>query len=101
MSAKPGEITVLLGQVQRGDKSAESRLLDLVYRELRTLAARYMRAERIDHTFQPTALVHEAYLKLAGNQAADWQDRAHFFAMAAKVMRRILVDHARAHIATK
>jgi len=101
MAAKPGDITILLGKVKQGDKSAEAILLDLVYRELKAIASRYMKRERRDHTLEPTALVHEAYLKLAGEQGADWQDRAHFFAVASKTMRRILIDHARAHLAAK
>jgi RNA polymerase sigma factor (TIGR02999 family) len=77
------------------------RLVPLVYRELRTIAARQLRRERGDHTLQPTALVHEAYLKLVGQRAGVWKNRGHFFAVASQAMRRILVDHARAHRARK
>ncbi|HEV3198914.1 MAG TPA: sigma-70 family RNA polymerase sigma factor [Bryobacteraceae bacterium] len=95
MSASPGEVTRLLIAMQDGQRDAEPRLLTLVYDELRKLAASYLRRERPDHTLQATALVHEAYLRLA-DQHATWQNRAHFFGVAAQVMRRILVDHARA-----
>jgi RNA polymerase sigma factor (TIGR02999 family) len=78
-----------------GDGQAASRLIPLVYRELRQMAARQMRHERVDHTLQTTALVHEAYLKLVEQTPASWQNRAHFFAVAAQVMRHILIDHAR------
>lgn len=101
MPESPGDITVLLKEVRAGNRAAESQLLPLVYEELRRLAARYMRSERADHTLQPTALVHEAYLRLAGQQAVNWENRIHFFAVAAQIMRRILVDHARAHRAEK
>jgi RNA polymerase sigma-70 factor, ECF subfamily len=85
----------------RGDLQARDDLLPLVYRELRRRAAGYLRDERRDHTLQPTALVHEAYLRLVGQQRVAWQNRAHFFGIAAQMMRRILVDHARAHRAAK
>ena len=81
----------------KGDQQAASKLVPLVYDELRRLAGRYMRRERADHTLQATALVHEAYLKLVQHQSVDWQNRAHFFGIAAQVMRHILVDHARGH----
>lgn len=100
MSATPGEVTRLLIAMQDGQGDAEARLLTLVYDELRRLAASYMRRERPDHTLQATALVHEAYLKLT-EQNANWQNRAHFFGVAAQVMRRILVDYARTHKAEK
>jgi RNA polymerase sigma-70 factor (ECF subfamily) len=100
MSASPGEVTRLLIAMQDGQRDAESRLLTLVYDELRRLAAGYLRHERPDHTLQATALVHEAYLKLAG-QNATWQNRGHFFGVAAQAMRRVLVDHARAFCAGK
>lgn len=90
-----GEITRALHQLRSGDESAERELTLLVYPELRRLAARFMRRERPGHTLQATALVHEAYLRLAGQQTQEWQDRAHFFGVAANVMREILVDHAR------
>ena len=77
------DITQLLVDVRAGDKDAESRLIDLVYRELRAIASRYLRGERQGHTLQTTALVNEAYLKLSGRLRTDWQDRIHFFATAA------------------
>ena len=95
MEGPPGEITELLHRLADGDKTAEERLLPLVYQELRRLAAHMFRCERPNHTLQATALVHEAYLRLAGSAEISWQDRAHFFAVAARTMRRILVDHAR------
>jgi RNA polymerase sigma factor (TIGR02999 family) len=89
------EITSLLNQVRKGDQDAANRLMDHLYKQLRQLAAHYMRSERPDHTLQPTALVHEAYLRIFGSQPITWQNRAHFFAVAARQMRRVLVDHAR------
>jgi RNA polymerase sigma factor (TIGR02999 family) len=89
------DITRLLKEWQEGNAAALDRLMPLVYDELRTLASRYLSRERRDHTLQTTALVHEAYLKLAGQRDVDWQSRAHFFGIAAQLMRRILVDHAR------
>lgn len=88
------DITRLLQEWRDGSAQALDQLIPLVYNELHTLAARYMSRERSDHTLQPTALVNEAYLKLAG-QRADWQNRSHFFGIAAQLMRRIIVDHAR------
>jgi RNA polymerase sigma factor (TIGR02999 family) len=85
----------------RGDLQARDDLLPLVYRELRRQAAGYLRHERADHTLQPTALVHEAYLRLAGQERIAWQNRAQFFGVAAQMMRRILVDHARGRRAAK
>jgi RNA polymerase sigma-70 factor (ECF subfamily) len=99
--AASADVTVLLAQLVGGDEQAASRLVPLVYSELRQMAARYMRRERADHTLQTTALVHEAYLKLVEQRSASWQNRAHFFAVAAKVMRHILVDHARANMREK
>ncbi len=90
------EVTLLLAAWHDGDPEALSRLMPLVYSELRRLAARSLDGERRDHTLQPTALVHEAYLRLAGGAVPRWHDRVHFFAVAAQVMRRLLVDHARA-----
>ena len=101
MGSSPGEVTNLLIQLRNGNRDAESKLVPLVYGELRRLAARYMRGERPGHTLQATALVHEAYLRLAGNRKFDFQNRAHFFGLAASLMRRILVDHARAKQAQK
>jgi RNA polymerase sigma factor (TIGR02999 family) len=99
--ASPPDVTALLAEWSRGNHSALNELLPLVYAELRRMAARQLRRERINHTLQPTALVHEAYLRLVGQREVDWQSRAHFFAVAAQVMRRILVDHARRHGAVK
>lgn len=96
-----GEITALLRQVAQGDQNAASRLIPLVYGEMRRRAASYMRNERPDHTLEPTILVHDAYLDLVGRQDVDWQNRAHFFGLAADQMRRILIDHARAHLRAK
>jgi len=91
----PGEITQLLAGWSEGDEAALEKLLPMVYDELHRLANAYMRRERIDHTLQTTALVHEAYLRLVDQQNVRWQTRAHFFAVAARVMRNILVDYAR------
>ena len=97
MSHDPGErdITRLLREWRGGDGRALERLIPLVHGELHELASRHLSRERRDHTLQTTALVNEAYMKLAGQPGVDWQNRAHFFAIAATVMRRILVDHAR------
>jgi RNA polymerase sigma factor (TIGR02999 family) len=99
-SPKP-DVTQLLKQWSGGDREALEHLLPLVYRELHLLAERYLRRERSDHTLQATALVHEAYLKLIDQREVRWQNRAHFFGVAAQAMRRILVDHARGHMAAK
>jgi RNA polymerase sigma-70 factor, ECF subfamily len=95
------DITRLLSELSRGDPQAASKLIPVVYDELRHLAAGYMRRERPDHTLQPTALVHEAYVKLLAQRSVDWQGRAHFFGVAAQLMRRILIDHARGHLRQK
>jgi RNA polymerase sigma-70 factor (ECF subfamily) len=95
------DVTQILQEVSGGDRDAPARLMPLVYDELRRLADHYLRQERPDHTLQPTALVHEAYLKLIDQTRVDWQNRAHFFGVAAQLMRRILVDHARRHRASK
>ena len=95
----PGQITQVLLELRRGESRAADKLLTLVYDQLRALAQRYLSQERPGHTLQPTALVHEAYIRLVGE--ADWEDRAHFFAVAARAMRRILVDHARTRAAAK
>ena len=95
------EVTVFLKAWSGGDREAADRLMMLVYDEMRRLAASYLRRQRSDHTLQPTALVHEAYMKLIDVSEVDWQDRAHFFAVAAQTMRHILVDHARAVAADK
>src|SRR5258706_2610395 len=94
------EVTELLAAWSEGDRSALDRLLPLVEGELHRLAHRYMNQERPDHTLQTTALVNEAYLKLI-DQKVDWQSRAHFFGIAAQIMRRILIDHARKHLGPK
>jgi RNA polymerase sigma-70 factor (ECF subfamily) len=99
--AASADVTVLLAQLVHGDQQAASRIVPLVYKELRQMAARYMRRERVDHTLQTTALVHEAYLKLVEQTPTNWQNRAHFFAVAAQVMRHILVDYARGHLREK
>lgn len=98
---RSNEVTVFLKAWSCGDREAANRLMMLVYDEMRKLAATYLRNQRSDHTLQPTALVHEAYLKLIDVSQVDWQDRAHFFAVAAQTMRHILVDHARAVAADK
>jgi RNA polymerase sigma factor (TIGR02999 family) len=100
MPGKP-EVTALLSAWGRGNADALNQLLPVVYAELRRIAARQLRVERPGHTLQPTALVHEVYLRLIDQRKVDWQDRAHFFGAAAQVMRRILVDHARKHRAGK
>jgi RNA polymerase sigma-70 factor, ECF subfamily len=95
------DVTVLLLELTRGDREAASKLMPLVYNELRRLAGGYMRRERPDHTLQATALVHEAYLKLVKQHSVNWQGRSHFFGIAAQLMRRILIDHARGHLREK
>jgi RNA polymerase sigma factor (TIGR02999 family) len=91
----PGQITVLLQRIREGDKEAESELVPIVYGGLHRLAERHIRSEREGHTLQPTALISELYLRIIRNTTVDWQNRAHFFAVAAATIRRILVDHAR------
>ena len=88
-------VTELLNDWQHGDQNALAKLTPLIYDELKRIAHRYVQRERNGHTLQTTALVHEAYLRLAGNEEAAWQNRAHFFAVSAQVMRHILIDHAR------
>jgi RNA polymerase sigma-70 factor (ECF subfamily) len=95
------DITQLLVAVRGGDSQAQSQLYQAVYAELHQIAARYMRRERSDHTLQATALIHEAYVDLIDQHTKDWQNRAHFYGVAASVMRRILVDHARTHRTAK
>ena len=95
MKPSPNEITRLLLNWSQGDRAALDRLVPLVYDELRRLARHFMRREREGHTLQTTALVNEAYLRLIDQRSVRWQNRAHFFAIAAQLMRRILVDHAR------
>ena len=96
MGADQGEVTLLLRAMQSGDPTASEKLLPLVYNELHRLAEPYMRRERPNHTLQPTALINETYLRLTGD-TINWQNRAHFVGVAANIMRRVLVDHARAH----
>lgn len=100
-SPAAGEVTAELRAWRAGDESARERLLAQVYAELKRIAAAELRAERPGHTLQPTALVHEAYLRLIGQTRIDWRDRSHFFGLAATMMRRVLVDHARARLAAK
>lgn len=95
------DLTAWLVAWRNGDQAAESRLVAAVYEDLRRIARRRLRAERSDHSLAPTALVHEAYVRLVGLRRLQWQNRAQFFAIAARVMRRILVDHARGHGAEK
>ena len=94
-------VTQLLGRWRSGDLEALDSLIPLVYDELRSIAKHYLRNERPGHTLQSTALVHEAYVRMANQDLPEWQNRAHFFAVAAQLMRQILVDHARAHRASK
>jgi RNA polymerase sigma-70 factor (ECF subfamily) len=101
MADSRSEVTILLGELKLGSKDALERLMPLVYRELRRVAGRCMRDERPGHTLQPTALVHEAFLRLVDQDRADWQNRAQFIGVAGQVMRRLLVDHARGRRALK
>jgi RNA polymerase sigma-70 factor, ECF subfamily len=96
-----GEITGLLLRFREGDRRAEAELIPLIYDELRRLASRYLNRERGDHTLDPTALVHEAFLRLAGEYQPSWKNRTHFFGVAARLMRQILVDYARRHHSLK
>jgi len=93
--SQPGEVTALLAAWRRGDGDALDKLIPIVYEDLRRVAGRYMRSEESGHTLQTTALVHEAYLRLTREQDRTWESRAHFFAVAAQIMRNLLVDHAR------
>jgi RNA polymerase sigma factor (TIGR02999 family) len=97
----PGAGTLLLQAWGRGDLQARDELFDLVHRDLRARAAACLRRERRDHSLQPTALIHETYLRLVDQDRVDWQNRAHFLAIAARMMRRVLVDHARRRLAIK
>ena len=99
--APPPDITALLDDWNRGDSHALDQLLPLVYAELRRIANRQLRRERMGHTLQPTALVHEAYLRLVDQRQVNWRNRVHFFGVAAQVMRRVLVDNARRRNANK
>jgi len=100
-SDSPSQVTLLLSRWCAGDRAALNALMPLVYEELRLLARHYLRQERSDHTLQSTALVHEAYVRLLGQRPPEWKNRAHFFGVAAKLMRQILVDHARGRGAAK
>lgn len=91
-----GKVSALLHRVNQGDRQAESELISGLHRELRRLAAGYLRTNRPNHTLQPTALVNEAYMKMLGSEKVTWQNRAHFFGVAARAMRQILIDYARA-----
>jgi RNA polymerase sigma factor (TIGR02999 family) len=95
------QVTELLVRWRGGDKAALDSLMPLVYAELRRIANYYLQGERSDHTLQSTALVHEAYVRMTQQDLPQWQNRAHFFAVAAQLMRQILVDHARSHSASK
>ncbi len=101
MTIPSGEVTVLLARIKDGDPDAMSALIPIVYKELRHLAGHFLREERPGHTLEPTALVHEAYLCLVGQDRANWQNRAQFMAIAAQMMRRILLQHARRKRAAK
>jgi|SRR5262249_5448154 len=100
MSSRP-DVTQLLQEWKNGDERAIGRLTPIVYDELRRLAAHYLRDEHAANTLQPTALVHEAYLRLVAQNIPDWESRAHFFGVAAHLMRQVLVDHARRHNSAK
>jgi RNA polymerase sigma factor (TIGR02999 family) len=100
-AAEPHDLTQLLRRLRAGDEEAGAQVAAAAYGELRKLAARCLRRERPGHTLQPTALVNEAFLKLAANNRAEWRDRAQFYAVAARMMRRILVDYARKRAAGK
>lgn len=89
------DVTRLLGQLSAGNQDVADKLVPLIYDELRRIAGAQMRGERSSHTLQATAVVHEAYMRMAGEQKIEWQSRAHFFAIAAKTMRRVLLDYAR------
>jgi RNA polymerase sigma-70 factor, ECF subfamily len=101
MANPGGEVTLLLAEIRLGHRDALARLMPLVYGELRRLAGHYLRGERIGHTLQPTALVHEAFLRLVGQDRAGWEHRGQFIGVAAQLMRRILVDYARQRAAGK
>ncbi len=95
------DLTEILQAWSRGEEDAEEQLVPLVYDELRRVAARHLSRERPDHTLEPTALVHETYLRLIAQKSVEWQNRRHFFAIAARLMRRVLLDHARGHRRSK
>jgi RNA polymerase sigma-70 factor, ECF subfamily len=101
LESHSGEVTLLLQQVATGNQNAVEKLIPMVYEELHRVAQNHLRFERPNHTLQPTALVHEVFLKLVAQRKADWQGRAHFFAVASQLMRRILVDYARGRLSAK
>ncbi len=101
MATAPGEITLLLRKASAGNREAADQLVRSVYHELRRIAGAYMSAERSGHTLQPTALINEAWIRLASQTRVEWRSRTHFFGVAAEMMRRALVDYARAHLASK
>ena len=101
MMSHTHEVTLLLAEWAKGNQKAFDELTPLVYKELRRLAASYLRKERQGHTLQPTALVHEAYLRLVDQSSPNWENRSHFYGVAARLMRQILVDHARRKQADK
>jgi RNA polymerase sigma-70 factor (ECF subfamily) len=100
-NGRNGEITRLLKGLSAGDQAAENQVIALLYKDLRKLARHYLGNERRDHTLQPTALVHEAYVRMTRKSGIEWQNRGHFFAAAAREMRRVLIDHARRNKAVK
>ena len=101
MQPQNHEVTQLLGQLNNGNQEALEALMPLVYQELRRIAGRHLSAERPGHTLQPTALVHEAFLKLVDQNSCHWENRLHFLSVAATIMRRILIDHAKARYRDK
>ncbi len=101
MTSSPKDVTELLVDWRNGDKRALDQLIPLVYNELHRIASRYLRRERQGHTLQTTALINEAYMRIVDQNSVNWQNRAHFFGVAAQMMRRILVDHARSHLYAK
>ncbi len=98
MNSAPRDVTQLLVAWNQGDQTARDELMPLVYDELRGLARGYLRRERANHTLQPSALVHEAYLRLVNQSQTNWQNRSHFFGIAARIMRQILITHAEAQL---
>jgi RNA polymerase sigma factor (TIGR02999 family) len=101
MEPSASDVTLLLQRYSNGDQEALAELIPQIYDELRRLASFYLQSERVDHTLQTTALVHEAYLRLVDQKQVEWSNRNHFFGVAAQMMRRILVDHARKHVSLK
>ena len=101
MPDSSGDVTRLLDQLRAGDQDAANQLVPLIYGELRRIAGAYMQRERIGHTLQATALVHEAYMRLIGGEPVEWKNRTHFFGLAARTMRQVLMDYARRHRAGK